>query len=83
MGYFNEANDPVPTFIGFNFGQSNAYNVSNAASKLEGANTGSIWQSIMELPALFGTSTSAHSIHRWNNPTTWSGYQGADNKEVP
>ncbi|MFA6282755.1 MAG: hemagglutinin repeat-containing protein, partial [Desulfurivibrionaceae bacterium] len=83
MGYFNEPNDSVATFVGFNFGQNNAYNQSDAASKLVGAATGNIFQSIMEVPALLATPTSAHSVYRWNNPATWPGYQGADNKEIP
>ncbi len=83
MGYFNNPNDSVATFVGFNLGQSNAYNQPDAASKLAGATIGSILQSIMEVPALLVTPTSAHSVYRSNNPATWPGYQGADNKETP
>lgn len=83
MGYFNNPNDSVATFVGFNLGQSNAYNQPDAASKLAGAATGNIFQSIMEVPALLATPTSAHSVYRWNNPTTWPDNQGADNKGAP
>lgn len=86
MGYLNNSNDSVATFVGFNLGQGNAYNQPDAASKLAGAQTGSILQSIMEVPALLATPTSAHSVYRWNNPVTWPGYQastGVDNKEMP
>lgn len=83
MGYMNEPNDSVATFVGFNLGQGNAYNQPDAASKLAGATIGSILQSIMEVPALLATPTSAHSVYRWNNPATWPGYQSVENKETP
>ncbi len=83
MGYLNKPNDSVATFVGFNLGQGNAYNQSDAASKLDGATIGSIFQSIMEVPVLLATPTSAHSVYRSNDPATWPGHQGVENKEIP
>ena len=70
-GYLNNPNDPVPTFIGFNFGQSNQYNNPQSPSYLQGATHGNVIQSILELYNLFTTSDSAHSTYRWNDPATW------------
>ncbi|MFA7351787.1 MAG: hypothetical protein WC009_13590, partial [Methylotenera sp.] len=71
LGYHNNPNDPVPTFVGGNLGQTNQFNDLNSATYIQGAQIGSILQSILELKALFTTSNSAHSTYRWNDPATW------------
>ncbi|NOT16343.1 MAG: hypothetical protein HOP21_12405 [Methylotenera sp.] len=68
---YNNANDPVPTFVGGNLGQTNQFNDLNSATYIQGAQIGSILRSILELKALFTTSNSAHSTYRWNDPATW------------
>ena len=70
-GYRNNPNDPVPTFIGFNFGQSTQYNNPQSPSYLQGAVQGNVIQSVLEVYDLFTTSNSAHSTYRWNDPKTW------------
>lgn len=71
LNYLNNPNDPVATFIGFNFGQTNQYNDSQSASYLQGATEGNVMQSVLEIYSLLTTSNSAHSRYRWNNPSTW------------
>lgn len=70
-GYFNNPNDPVATFIGFNFGQNNAYNDQMSLSYLNGSRAGSVIQSMLETYDLLTTNNSAHSTYRWNDPRTW------------
>lgn len=72
LGYYNHPNDPIPTFIGGNLGQTNQYNDPNSPTYLQGAQLGNMLQSVLELKALFTTSDSAHSTYRWNDPKTWS-----------
>lgn len=71
LNYLNNPNDPVATFIGFNFGQTNQYNDSQSASYLQGATEGNVMQSMLETYSLLTTSNSAHSRYRWNDPSTW------------
>jgi len=71
LGYSNNANDPVPTYVGGNLGQTNQYNDLDSETYLQGVEVGSMLQSLLELKALFTTSNSAHSTYRWNDPATW------------
>lgn len=83
LGYNNNMNDPVSTVVGGNFGQSNEYNNSRVSTYIQGAQVGSLLQSVIELKALFTTSDSAHSTYRWNDPSTWpiEPVTSPDNKE--